>query len=794
METEADLESRARAAVRTAFGLPDGVIREQVRFTFRFGRQTLVVDAREARADARLDILLELAGRPLAVMELKRPGLELTAEDAEQGLSYARLVQPPAPLVVVTNGTDVEFYETYSGATWEPSDRSEATLKSLFKSASRVAAGDIKRAVETLMGVEPSVWMQAVRLVSADTIKELTTTWDEPGRPFIEGFMAPRGATQELLTHLLTGEKLLVVKGTPLSGKSNVLRELCRKADKIDTIATLYIDARTRGAALQKLADALARPLNWPVTPQEARDWLVRLSNSEGRRLALVFDGLRPWDENVVREVEDLSSSTFGPALSVVVAVDEATLPQLLRAGNHRGDSPLGRRAKLIHVGPLMDNEFAVARALLARRRVLLMQGAEYSHDYRQPWVLRSIASDAHDVLKGGPEDKALSLPSVLGLRLIEVVRQQFTDERPRRIFRALAKAMLNDAQDPSRPADFVLAQIEHSVIRRDAVSEQLDSNDMQWLFDNGFARAAMQDTIGATVWVRLPELLASELAYLIGDELMKRASEHIDKASAWLAGAAGNLPLGEIVCAQAIVDAGQQHGGVPIGIISRLISRPPEREELNANGSYRSMLSNGAMMEITLRADGANYITIDGVRHEVDIADEMTDSYKDVHPWMILSHLASKPFEVEQEEGPVRGDASLLLEIGTCPMPLHAARGQQSQRMIPMVNYSRDVSTVNPDVGIVEVITLGILNYLAAEVDEADAWLDKAVSSRSVALLTRVYAALRVLDGFEGHARSQWAKSMLRELVLPALKEAAAEYESGIDIPEEGDSRVTGA
>jgi hypothetical protein len=45
-------------------------------------------------------VLLLDGTRPFAVLELKRPGLALAADDRDQGLSYARLMQPWAPLVI----------------------------------------------------------------------------------------------------------------------------------------------------------------------------------------------------------------------------------------------------------------------------------------------------------------------------------------------------------------------------------------------------------------------------------------------------------------------------------------------------------------------------------------------------------------------------------------------------------------------------------------------------------------------------------------------------------------------
>lgn len=222
-ETEADLEARARAAIKLAFPwMPDGAIKHQIKFTFKFGRQTLVVDAGKSRAEARLDILLEKDDKPLAIMGLKRPGIKLTDDDGAQGLSYARLVQPPAPLVVVTNGTDVRILETSTGNPWQPATGTEEAFQDLVTQASRVAGADIRHAIGTLMGTSPHVWMQAVRLVSGETIAELTASWDEPALPFAADFLAPRAATHQLWRHLVTGEKLLVLQGPPLAGKAKV--------------------------------------------------------------------------------------------------------------------------------------------------------------------------------------------------------------------------------------------------------------------------------------------------------------------------------------------------------------------------------------------------------------------------------------------------------------------------------------------------------------------------------------------------------------------------------------------
>ena len=98
--TEANFEARLSAVLTHALRfIPPGSIRHQLQFSIRLGHKDVQVDGSVgAVAFGRLDILLVHKDRPLAVLELKRPGLPLDDEDRRQGLSYARLLEPMAPL------------------------------------------------------------------------------------------------------------------------------------------------------------------------------------------------------------------------------------------------------------------------------------------------------------------------------------------------------------------------------------------------------------------------------------------------------------------------------------------------------------------------------------------------------------------------------------------------------------------------------------------------------------------------------------------------------------------------
>jgi hypothetical protein len=73
--TEAEFEAKIRAAILKAFPrLPESALTHQIRFSFAIGRARIETDG-AANAEGRIDVLVQLHGKPLAVFELKRPGI-----------------------------------------------------------------------------------------------------------------------------------------------------------------------------------------------------------------------------------------------------------------------------------------------------------------------------------------------------------------------------------------------------------------------------------------------------------------------------------------------------------------------------------------------------------------------------------------------------------------------------------------------------------------------------------------------------------------------------------------------
>jgi Type I restriction enzyme R protein N terminus (HSDR_N) len=171
--TEADLAARIDAAVRAAFPwLPPNGLRHQTSFEFKFGHKVVQIDgAQVSKAQARSDVLVFLHDTPLAVLELKRESASLMPEDQEQGLSYARMLHPRPPLVVVTNGKQTITLASHTGVCWEPETPSEAEIKRLIEAAGQIAAAELRQAVEVLLGPASTVWVAAIRKATKQPLR-----------------------------------------------------------------------------------------------------------------------------------------------------------------------------------------------------------------------------------------------------------------------------------------------------------------------------------------------------------------------------------------------------------------------------------------------------------------------------------------------------------------------------------------------------------------------------------------------------------------------------------------------
>jgi hypothetical protein len=775
--TEQDFETEIRLAVRKAFPWLEATdVKHQVKFSFNVGHAVLTVDGKRTyRAEGRADVLIETKGSPLAILELKRPGNPLTATDELQGLSYARLLPKMAPLVLVTNGTEARLIATHSGEEWNPPTRDATELAKLLKAASKAAAGDVKKAVEVLLGTDQGFWGSALRQTTTRTLNDLSGPWSNSLRPFVPDFLLPRDSTQTVLRHLRAGAKTVIVEGAPLSGKSSALRELALATADSKEFVVLFVEADGFGPGIfQRLANELASALAWPVTADEVRLWLRQLSKVEGPALVLALDGPTPGNAEFRKDIEELGSASYDKNLRLVISVDTDAAGYIF-SPNTRKESALGRSAEVVEVLPLNDGEFEKALKLLWKQHYVgLMKGAEKARELRSPSILRALIAPWADDPRHLSGKSFIVLPPLLSLSLIGYARSMFPQEQLRTRLGRVAAALLDDAGLQTRPVGLVLEAFGAFLVQRETLERYLNARDIEALVSDGVLKPRLHVSGVPVFSVRLPELLASELALRLAEEVTQRYAQSPSDAASWLTETANRLPLGDIIGAQAIWDA--LHGEVPIrpDLLKAFLRVPPRPEPMAPGGVYSLGLPGGKSATPEPRSDGSVLITAHGEQSvlQPEEGEDLGEMIADMGAWLLLSHLVSKPLRFQDSEGSVfRADPWFILELATCGQVLRGPQNDPKDNLLLVHNVPGHGSVLCQKAGIVEPVTLAIYNLLASDWSGKTEWLQDAVSRQSFALLMRLYSAASEL-GSGTTAESVWARAILKKTIKPALDE----------------------
>jgi hypothetical protein len=766
--TEADLEAQINTAIkRVFFNLPSDSIRHQIKFKFDFGHKTIEIDgAKPFFAHAIADVILFWNDTPLAVLELKRPGIKLRKEDGLQGLSYARAVFPSAPLVIVTNGDETNFFETRTGERWEALEVSEKSLKTLFESVFYASRSDLRFAVDTLMGTNPKVWVQAIRKTTESTLEELTGEFSELTQPFVRDFLIKRSATADLIEKLDSGDNLIFVEGSSLSGKSSVLRELCEHYSDSFKRSTLYIHNDGHCSIYQTIADTLEESLSWPLTLDEARIWLKRISKSEGPELILVIDGLNKDSKSVQKEIKELSSNMFGSSLKIVIALDTSVATRL-STDKGRSKTTIGRRASIIRISRLNDEEFASAKSQLLEKDLSFIEGAQFSSDYRRPWVIRSVSAFA---LHNSKFPSPISIPPLVGAGLITFARERFSDIEIREHFSSLATAIIKESQDNGLHRALKDELNLTPLVRKKILRQYLSLAAEESLIEHGYLVEVIHHITEEHIfYIRQPALVASEISRFMENSIIPHLLSQPEKTMNWMVGVVEHLPLGGIITAQALWGAGVENKELLTKAIELLKIIEPVTHQPNVGQEFTVFVGGGPPKTLRMIEKDVFEVLVKGQPPVIVKGTyEINDMKGDFAPWEILSHLAELEIKKGLDESLSRAE-EILLTIGTALDPTLV--GSKGSQPIKIHDISPRETVISHESGIVEQVTQSIWVLLKADTTRASIFLEKAVLKNSTPLLCRIYIALLEINRSADLLLSKWSNDKLENIIIPALR-----------------------
>lgn len=269
------------------------------RFTIRIGRKTV----RLSTATGFLDILVKRREENLFLVEAKRQGEELTTADRDQGISYASLLRPIAPYVLLTNGDDFRLYSTLSK---EEVSGAEISPGSDFTVALPQAL--VEEATSHFLGLSSSNLAAFSSTQVSEEIRPLLGSKSEPYRKFIpELFVRSKGFDEAVSLFLSSSKVIFALVGDAGGGKTCCICDFVRRRVAAQQPVLFYKGINLSGPILE----AVVSDFDWTFSENLSDVNLIqRLARftSKNHPLLIVVDGIDEW-EYVSRRQDLLSTA-----------------------------------------------------------------------------------------------------------------------------------------------------------------------------------------------------------------------------------------------------------------------------------------------------------------------------------------------------------------------------------------------------------------------------------------------------------------------------------------------------
>lgn len=266
-------------------------IRLELSFYLKIGRQSIIVGQTKVRkrdsVGARLDILVQRNGRNLLIVETKADGLELTNDDRDQAISYARLVHPIAPYAVVTNGSD---YRLYDAVTKDQIDPKEIKINGF---EATLPDEDILEAQSLFLALSPNNLLTFCRSQVAGELRIVKGTLTE-GRKYVPELHVPRSEFEHNVIEFYSSP----LPGLLLTGQSGFGKtcDMCWLAETLlDTgNPVLFFN----GSALEAgIFEAIAEEFAWTFNATDLPVQVVRrmAKLAANQKLTIIVDAIDEW-------------------------------------------------------------------------------------------------------------------------------------------------------------------------------------------------------------------------------------------------------------------------------------------------------------------------------------------------------------------------------------------------------------------------------------------------------------------------------------------------------------------
>ena len=765
---ESTFETHLAACISNVFPtIAASSIETQTVLPLKLGHRILAIDGPASYANGRADIVLRIGGKPTVLLELKAPGIELTEEDLSQAVSYSRLHEPMIPIVVLTNGSDVQIYSSFDRSPIEGASLDEARIVAVVSASSKQASLSVEQAIRNLLEGNPEIWAAAIRSRTEESIKEMEGSIADFTLPLWEHFRFPRKASVQLAHAFEQGERVLALVAPPISGKTNVIAEFCERAEAFGN-AVLYIDCLQTSNLLEEVANALTDSFGASVSADKAYDWL-RIGIGDQRedrpRLILVLDSLVPEDANDLIKQATGILKNVGNNVRILFSLTDPALEKIRFTPGRTTLTKLGRDTKVLLLRSLDDGEIDVAaRNLSALFRIELPPGSRFESSMREPRILRMLIA-MHGPVTDIPDGMHGRLPSIVPSDvLVELWDTTAGATELRSDLIALAEAYLEDEDERAKSSELTIMSIGVGTMTTQTAQKVLGEVVFQRLLQNGYIKrmnGAGQMLIVPTV----PELLSAALVSILQKAVVTISESDGDEAAitALLRFTSG-IPLGDRVAALVLQHLVSHRPSLFNSMFFALLEDEPKQEEMRP-GSFLMQLVHGEPAKMRYVDNSIRIEQKDGteVVFPLDEEDGPMHTTSNLHPWNILSHLAYAPVGMVQDGQELPLGPGIMDRIGRFRSTLKNFGAATISDQVG--NYEHNLpgfGTVPcPARGIVEPIVYAMQLAIQRYGSLMEKFVNESIEDGDPALLMRLYVAASSLEEISEPETKERAKRM---------------------------------
>lgn len=484
----------------------------QKSFSIKLGHKKYVIKGRA-------DVMIQHNGKPLAIFELKAPEIELTTDDYEQCVSYARLTEPITPLSIISNGRETVVLNTYTRERVDTDNTNERIFNELIKNMSTIAESQLDSAINILLGNSKEVWNKIIQEINDSGFSIITSKTLDLESPICEEFQIERESSNELLKQIYL-DSLLIFTGEPSSGKTNVIYQLCQLSRKKDGCIPIYVNLEEPKSIFQYLANKFSGVLYTPISKDNFRYWLINcLCKNPENRIVFILDNISSsvetdWEE--IYELIDINKNTF----SVLLVMNEQIFDDVKKVKGKNRLNSIGK-AKHYTLSFLSDEEFYRARQMLYDDyKVCISHGGEYNPEYRKPDVLKLQAV----YLKNMHLDDSIGIytPGILDMNILLSVWKNI-DDNIRMGYRKFAKFIIDEG-NKDKSIERMFFAYNSGILFCNSID--LKDKDMQVLLERGYIKRKYLRNGDSFIYPALQNIMPVAAAYEIMDLMLYRSDD----------------------------------------------------------------------------------------------------------------------------------------------------------------------------------------------------------------------------------------------------------------------------